>query len=101
MIAPALRIPLETQTLYAELLEHLLALAAERSVGHLRGTFVTKQVTGRPDYKINRNKFHAENGGWMSSDDDRFFYDFKPSAKEEANGPAKPVCAVVQPQAKQ
>jgi len=37
--------------------------------------FVTKKVVGRPDYKINRQKFHAENGGWVSTDDDRYFYD--------------------------
>ena len=29
------RLPLETQTLYAELLEHLLGLEAQRSVGSL------------------------------------------------------------------
>lgn len=46
MLSPSPRIPLETQTLYAELLEHLLAIAAERSLGHLPGTFVTKQVKG-------------------------------------------------------
>lgn len=49
--------------------------------------FVTKQVTSRPDYMINRQKFHAENGGWMSSDNDRFFYDF--IKKDEANGSDK------------
>jgi len=39
-------IPLETQTLYAELLEQLLALHAERSLGRLPGTFTEKKVKG-------------------------------------------------------
>jgi hypothetical protein len=38
------RLPLETQTLYAELLEHLLGVEASRSTGHLPGTFTRKQV---------------------------------------------------------
>jgi hypothetical protein len=41
-------IPLETQTLYAELLEQLLALHAERSLGRLPGTFTEKTVKGEP-----------------------------------------------------
>jgi len=61
--------------------------------------FVTKKVTGRPDYKVNRQKFHAENGDWMTTDDDRFFYDF--INKEEENAPNKSIQAVpVQAQAK-
>jgi hypothetical protein len=40
------RLPLETQTLYAELLEHLLGLEAQRSVGSLAGSFTAKQVKG-------------------------------------------------------
>ena len=40
------RLPLETQTLYAELLEHLLGLEAQRSVGSLAGSFISKQVKG-------------------------------------------------------
>jgi hypothetical protein len=40
------RLPLETQTLYAELLEHLLGLEAQRSVGSLAGSFTSKQVKG-------------------------------------------------------
>jgi hypothetical protein len=40
------RLPLETQTLYAELLDHLLGLEAERSVGSLAGSFTSKQVKG-------------------------------------------------------
>ena len=42
------RLPLETQTLYAELLEHLLGLEAQRSVGSLAGSFTAKQVKKRP-----------------------------------------------------
>jgi hypothetical protein len=40
----ASRLPLETQTLYAELLEHLIGVSAHRSVGRLAGTFTTKHV---------------------------------------------------------
>ena len=39
-------IAIETQTLYAELLEQLLALHAERSLGRLPGTFTEKKVKG-------------------------------------------------------
>lgn len=41
-----LRLPLETQTLHAELLEHLLTVEAERSLGTLTGAFTTKDVKG-------------------------------------------------------
>ncbi len=37
--------------------------------------FTTKKVVGRPDYKINNHKFHAENGDYFTSDDNRYFYD--------------------------
>ena len=37
--------------------------------------FVTKPLNGRPDYLINRQKFHAENGDYVSSDNQLFFYD--------------------------
>jgi hypothetical protein len=40
------RIPLETQTLYAEFLEQLIALEAQRSLGHLSGCFTRKEVKG-------------------------------------------------------
>jgi hypothetical protein len=40
------RLPLETQTLYAELLEQLLGEAAGRSLGQLRGSFVSKTING-------------------------------------------------------
>ena len=36
--------PLEVQTLYAELLEQLAAFEAQRTIGHLSGTFVTKTI---------------------------------------------------------
>ena len=49
--------------------------------------FVTKQASARPDYKANRQKFYAENGDWMASDDDRFFYDF--SRKDDTHGTGK------------
>jgi len=38
--------PLEIQTLYAELLERLVALEARRSIGSVRGCFVSKEVKG-------------------------------------------------------
>ncbi|MEW6487498.1 MAG: GSU2403 family nucleotidyltransferase fold protein [Thermodesulfobacteriota bacterium] len=41
------RLPLDVQTLYAELIEHLTALEAQRTLGSLRGTFVAKEVKGR------------------------------------------------------
>jgi hypothetical protein len=44
----ATALPLETQTLHAELLEHLLAVQARRSVGHLGGSFTSKEVKGEP-----------------------------------------------------
>lgn len=44
------RIPLETQTLYAELLEQLTTLEARRSVGALAGGFTTKKIKGKPYY---------------------------------------------------
>lgn len=37
--------------------------------------FVTQRMEGRPDYKVNRHKFHAENVDWVTTNDDRFFYD--------------------------
>jgi hypothetical protein len=40
------RMPLEIQTLYAELLERLSALEAGRSIGHVSGSFVTKTIKG-------------------------------------------------------
>jgi hypothetical protein len=40
------KLPLETQTLYAQLMETLLALEAHRSIGHLTGCFTTKTVKG-------------------------------------------------------
>lgn len=44
------RLPLETQTLYAELLEQLTALETHRSIGMVSGCFVTKTVKDEPYY---------------------------------------------------
>lgn len=43
-------LPLEIQTLYAELMEQLAAAAAHRSIGHLSGTFVTKRTANDTYY---------------------------------------------------
>jgi hypothetical protein len=40
------KLSLATQTLYAELLEQLTALDAQRSIGQLAGTFTEKHVRG-------------------------------------------------------
>lgn len=37
-------LPVPVQTLYAELVEQLLALDARRSIGHAPGSFVTKTL---------------------------------------------------------
>lgn len=39
-------LPLETQTLYAELLEHLVGVRARRSIGELTGSFAEKTIKG-------------------------------------------------------
>jgi len=44
------RQPLEVQTIYAELLEQLVAYEAARSIGHTAGSFVTKTVKGQEYY---------------------------------------------------
>ncbi len=36
----------ETQTLYAELMDQLTAMEARRSIGHLKGCFITKTIKG-------------------------------------------------------
>lgn len=43
-------IPLETQTLYAELLDRLIAFEAARAIEHLPGGFATKEVKGNTYY---------------------------------------------------
>lgn len=43
-------LPVTTQTAYAELLEQLLALDAQRSIGHAPGAFVTKTIRERTYY---------------------------------------------------
>jgi hypothetical protein len=42
----ATALPLETQTLYAELLEHLMGVRAQRSIGGLTGSFAQKTIKG-------------------------------------------------------
>jgi hypothetical protein len=42
----ATALPLETQTLYAELLEHLIGVHAQRSIGRLTGSFAEKTIKG-------------------------------------------------------
>jgi hypothetical protein len=42
----AASLPLETQTLYAELLEHMMAVRAQHSIGHLTGSFAEKTIKG-------------------------------------------------------
>ena len=37
-------LPVTIQTLYAELVEQLLALDARRTIGHVPGSFVTKKL---------------------------------------------------------
>jgi hypothetical protein len=39
-------LPLETQTLYAQVMENLLAMEAQRAIGRLAGCFTTKTVKG-------------------------------------------------------
>jgi hypothetical protein len=43
-------LPLVIQTAYAELLEQLTTLEARRSIGHLSGSFVTKEIKGKAYY---------------------------------------------------
>jgi hypothetical protein len=51
--------PLETQTLYGELVERLVAFEAERAIGHAPGSFVTKTIGGNTYYYFQ----HSEPGG--------------------------------------
>jgi hypothetical protein len=53
------RQPLEVQTIYAELLERLAALEADRAIGHAQGTFTTKNVKGQTYYYFQ----HSDPGG--------------------------------------
>src|SRR5512138_170599 len=53
------RLPLEVQTLYAELVERLSAWEAHRSIGHLSGSFVFKTVRGESYCYFQ----HSEPGG--------------------------------------
>lgn len=53
------RLPLETQTIYAELLERLTTLEARRSIGQAPGSFVAKTVKGQHYWYFQ----HSEPGG--------------------------------------
>lgn len=53
------RLPLETQTIYAELLDRLTALGARRSIGQAPGSFVAKTVKGQEYWYFQ----HSEPGG--------------------------------------
>lgn len=44
------KLPLETQTLYAEMMEQLVAREAHRSMGHASGCFTTKDIKGASYY---------------------------------------------------
>jgi hypothetical protein len=55
------RLPLETQTLYAELVEQLTVLEARRAIGHLPGCFTIKTVKGLDYYYYQ----HSDPGGVM------------------------------------
>jgi hypothetical protein len=44
------RLPLQVQTAYAELLEQLTALEAQRAIGHAGGAFVRKTIKGKEYY---------------------------------------------------
>jgi hypothetical protein len=44
------KLPLEVQTLYAELMERLAAAEAVRAIGDVPGSFVTKTVKGEEYY---------------------------------------------------
>lgn len=44
------KFPMETQTLYAEFMEQLMALEAHRSIGRISGCFTTKVVKGETYY---------------------------------------------------
>ena len=46
----AQRLPAEVTNLYAELLDQLTAVEAQRSIGHADGSFVTKRIKGRVYY---------------------------------------------------
>lgn len=52
------RLSIETQTLYAELMERLAALEAQRTIGYLSGSFALKEVKGKSYYYFR----HSEPG---------------------------------------
>lgn len=53
------KLPIETQTLYAEIIEQLVAIEAERSIGHVPGCFITKTIKGAIYYYFQ----YSEPGG--------------------------------------
>ena len=53
------RQPLEVQTIYAELLEQAAMYEAQRTIGHLSGSFVTKSIKGQTYYYFQ----YSEPGG--------------------------------------
>lgn len=53
------RLPLEAQTIYAELVDQLTALEASRALGSTPGAFVTKTVKGKDYYYFQ----HADAAG--------------------------------------
>ena len=55
------KLPLETQTLYAEMMEQLTAMEAQRSIGHASGCFTTKHIRGATYYYFQ----HSEPGGLL------------------------------------
>lgn len=79
------RLPLETQTLYAELMERLVALDAHRNIGHLPGHFALKEIKGKSYYYFK----HSEPGdavrevyvGGKTLDLDRFVDNYRKENK--------------------
>lgn len=92
---------LETQTLYAELMERLAALEAHRTIGHLPGSFALKEVKGKSYYYFK----HSEPGdvvreiyvGRKSPELDRFVERFRQehSAFEHDNEGIERVCSML------
>jgi hypothetical protein len=48
--------------------------------------FVTDKQLGRPDYRINTHKFHAENGGFMATPPSQYFYDLQKTNRVNEEG---------------
>lgn len=92
---------LETQTLYAELMERLAALDAHRTIGHLPGSFALKEVKGKEYYYFR----HSEPGdvvreiyvGRKTPELDRFVERFRQehSAFEVDNEGMERICSML------